>query len=283
VAAISTFRLLLSLVLVNGVGFALRYFDYDTFIIIAGFRFHLSFFLPLLILFPSGAAGRAVNLLSHPEYKKKFLPLLWIILAPAIIMAALYFIDTIELADQDYFYEFGLSSVFDYPVYLVWNFPQFLLLFLFLDFSTQKRKNKFFPAFLLIFFLFIYEIIPVDFEFGESLFYTAGDFLITVICAAFLFSCYRNVYWFAISLFSALWFNLLAFGSGTTALINLLFAAQYDQWEGFFAVNKDYRIYLLAGQLLVMFILLLVFLPSRKLENSAAAIEISDIKTDLSV
>jgi hypothetical protein len=283
VAEISTFRLILSIFLVNGIGFTLRYFGYDTYAVIAGFRLHLSFCLPLLILYPAGLLNKAKELLIRPVYKKNFIVVTWIIIIPAIIMAVLYLLEKIELADPDYFYEFGLSSIFDFPVYLIWNFPQFVLLFLFLKLSTEKKKNNFFPVLALIILLFMYEFIPITFKFEEPDLITAGNFVLTAFCAAFLFHFYNNLYWFTIVIFSAFWFNLLAFGSETESMINMLFAAQYQQWEGFFTISKDYKPWLLGTQLLLMLIILSVSLPSRKISgiDTIPAFELNSVKSDL--
>ena len=264
---ISVFRLVLSLILVNGIGFTLRYYGLDTFLIIAGFRFHLSFVIPILILYPRNFIDSTIKVLSHPVYKRKFLPVFWVIIVPCIVLAALFLINKAELADPDYFYEFGLSSVIDYPVYLIWNLPQFLLLFLFLRYCTQNRKNKFLPSFLLIIALFAYEFVPVDFVFDKLILTDVVDFVLVAFCGAFIFHFYNNIYWFTVSIFSALWFNLLAFGSKTILLINMLFAAQYKSWDGFFTVEPLTKQWLVAGQFVLLFIFLMLFLPSRKLHD----------------
>jgi hypothetical protein len=282
VEEISVFRLVLSLILVNGVGFALRYYGMDTWLIVAGFRFHLSFVLPMLILYPRGFIDSVIKNLLHPVYKRKFLPVFWIVIVPCIIMAALFLINKAELADPDNFYEFGLSSIIDYPVYLIWNLPQFLLLFLFLRYCTKNRKNKFFPSFLLIIVLFAYEFIPVDFVFDESLLASAADFLLAALCTAFLFHFYNNIYWFTATIFGALWFNLLAFGTKTTLLVNMLFAAQYKSWEGFFTVDPLLKQWLMAGELLLLLVFLVIFLPSRNYSASDEPVtESEEIKSSI--
>ena len=48
-----------------------------------------------------------------------------------------------------------------------------------------------------------------------------------------------------ISLFSIFWIGILAFGSNSKSLINILFAAQYNNWEGFFDVEKQYALFIL--------------------------------------
>jgi hypothetical protein len=283
VEEVSIFRLVISLIFVNGLGFILRYYGYDTYAIIAGFRLHLSFCLPLLVLFPRGIVKNVIKTFSCPVYKRKFLPLTWIIFIPLIIMGGLFLLNKIELADPDYFYEFGLSSIIDYPVYLFWNLPQFLLLFLFLKYCTIKMENKFFPAFLLIIFLFAYEFIPVNFVFTGSDITSVANFLLLSLCTAFIFHFYNNIYWLTATIFTAMWFNLLAFGTQTTSLVNMLFAAQYQKWEGFFTVDPVIKQWILAAQLALLFIMLLFYLPTRAYvgADDSTDLELHSIKSDL--
>jgi hypothetical protein len=42
-----------------------------------------------------------------------------------------------------------------------------------------------------------------------------------------------------------MWLAILAFGSSSKTLINLLFASQYDNWDGFFDVIKEYTSFIL--------------------------------------
>ena len=262
---ISYYRLILAIIVVNLAGFTLRYFEYDTYIILLGFRFHLSFVLPLLVIYPENFFIRAKEFLVNPYFKKKFFPVLWIIIPSGLILSLLFLLNKIELADPEYFYEFGLSSIFDYPIYLVWNFPQFFLLFSFILFGTERFRNKFVPVLLITIFLFVYEFIPVDFEILN--YFSLIELVLISVVAALLIQFYQNVYWYAAVLFSVIWSGLLAFGSSSGTLINILFASQYSKWEGFFEANKELSLYLIPAQFFVLTLLLLISVPFAKKQD----------------
>ena len=81
------YSIIFAVAAVNIAGILLRYFNLDTYIILAGFRFHLSFVLPFLVIFWIAEPGFIKNLFTDPHHKRTVLPLLWILL-PAIVIVA---------------------------------------------------------------------------------------------------------------------------------------------------------------------------------------------------
>jgi len=266
VVNISWFRIIASLILVNAAGLVLRYFDLDTYAVIIGFRFHLSFVLPLVILYPKNFLKDIKGFFINPVFKGKFALYFGIIFSCGSVLIVLYFLKKIHLGDPDYFYEFGLSSIVDYPVYLLWNFPQFILLFSYLYYCTSKNRKKSLTSLIIVVFLFAYEFVPInDLLTAKEINYIPfAELLAASICAALLFSLYNNIYWFAIVLFSSGWISLLAFGSKNATLVNLLFASQYSEWEGFFTVEKALSQYTFIAQFVILSFLLLLWIPFRK-------------------
>ncbi len=254
------FKIILAVILVNTAGFILRYFNLDTYIIIIGFRFHLSLILPFFIVFKEDYLKEIKQLFVNPEYNKTLSPLTWIAAPLVIIGIIFYLFKILKLGDPEYFYELGLSSIFDYPVYLIWNAPQLLLFFFFLYFSTYKVKAKFFLTFLLIVLLFTYEFIPL--EKGKFLYLNSINFLLTALIISLILQFYLNIYWFVIIVFTILWSNILSFGSGSSNLIHLFLAAHYISWEGFFEITKNWSGYVLTAQLSVTLIFIL-FSPKK--------------------
>jgi hypothetical protein len=178
-----------------------------------------------------------------PEWKRAFFPLLLIFLPLIIIAGGLYFSQNIDLGDPEYFYEFGISSIADYPIYLIWNFPQMILIFIFLVSVSYSVKFRFVGVATIILCLFAFELMPIN---KTNIQYP--DIEILLICSllySFLINYFRNIYWFGISLFTLFWIAILAFGTNSKTLINLLFASQYNTWEGFFEVVKQYMPYTL--------------------------------------
>jgi len=256
------YPVIFAVVVVNIAGIVLRYFNLDTYIIIVGFRFHLSFVLPFLIIFRTDQLTFIKKLFTEPHFKKTILPLLWILLPVVLIIAVLFLLKKINIGDPEYFYEFGLSSIVDYPIYLLWNFPQIIMLFIFLAVSSTLNNKNIITPFFFIVCIFLYEFIPI----GSNGFTITGtiSLILTAAVSGLLIKYFQNIYWFVIVVFSVFWLYFLCFGSGSEAIINLLFAARYNSWEGFFSVNKNIVQYLLPVQLLLTFLLVLISSYIRK-------------------
>jgi len=166
-----------------------------------------------------------------------------IILPLLIETGCLYILNKLDLGDPDYFYEFGMSSIADYPIYLIWNFPQMILLFFFLVSVSFNSRFRFITVAVVIFLLFAFELVP----FNKAIinYWNLGILISFSIIYSIIINYFRNIYWFGISLFTILWFAILAFGSSSKLMINLLFAGQYNNWDGFFEVVKDYMTFTL--------------------------------------
>jgi hypothetical protein len=234
---IKIWRLVLAIIIVNVLGFGLRYFGLNTFINILGFRFHISFVLPFFIVYNSNFIHYLKISFLKPECKNASFTLLIIILPMLIEAGGLFFLKKIDLGDPEYFYEFGISSIADYPIYLIWNFPQLLLLFIFLASVSLNSKFRFISAAMVVILLFVFEFIPLN---NANIQYSDIGILIScsIICS-FLIKHSKNIYRFGISLFTLFWIAILAFGSNSKIIINLLLASQYNNWEGFFEVDKQ--------------------------------------------
>jgi hypothetical protein len=234
---IKTWKIIIALLSVNIAGICLRYFNISTFIIILGFRLHISFILPFFIVFSTNFLPYIKKSFIKPDYTKIFIFLLLIILPLLIEAGGLYLSGKLEVGDPDYFYEFGISSIFDYPIYLIWNVPQIILLFFFLTAVSSISKFKFLTVAITIILLFGYELVP----FNKSIisYWDTGILISCSFIFSILINYYRNIYWFGLTLFTFLWLGFLAFGSNSASVINILFASQYKTWEGFFDITKE--------------------------------------------
>jgi hypothetical protein len=263
---IKSWRVILALVVVNILIILLKHFNLNTYIIIIGFRCHISFILPFLLIFNLGFLPYIKKSFLNPEYKKILVFLVLILLPFLLVSGYLFFIHNIDLGDPDYFYEFGVSSVADYPVYLFWNFPQIAMLFLFLTALSTVSKFKFITVFFAIILLFGSEIISINhspFPYSEL-----GILLSCSVIFSVLINYYNNIYWFCISLFTIFWLPLLAFGTNSKSLVNLLFASQYKNWDGFFDVSKFFTPYtLIAYFAAVLIVSIIISLSMGKTEN----------------
>jgi hypothetical protein len=176
------------------------------------------------------------------------MPYFLIIILPLIILAAgLFFLFDIKQGDPDYFYELGLSSVADYPIYFIWNVPQIFLLIIFLIISSTGRKFKLLYLSIVVVLLFLYEFIPFqerDINFSEFNFIDAGSLVLIAVSLSILIVSFQNIYWIAILIFTFFWINILAFGSSTEKLVNIFLASNYNSWDGLLILPKEISPYI---------------------------------------
>jgi len=235
---IKIWKLILAIIIVNALGLYLSWSHLNTYIIILGFRFHLSFVLPFIMVYNSNFLSYIKRSFLKPEWRKISFYLFLILLPLLIEAGSLYILQKLDLGDPEYFYEFGISSIADYPIYLIWNFPQMIFLFFFLVSVSFKSRFRFITVAGVIFLLFAFELAFTDNII--LLFWRIGVLTSCSIIFSILINYYRNIYWFGISLFTLFWLVIMAFGSSSKTMINLIFASQYNNWDGFFEIGKNY-------------------------------------------
>lgn len=228
-------RIILAVLLVNTAGITLRYFGLDTYFIFLGFRFHLSCLIPFILLLSKENLAVLLEALKKPRFRRKIIPFLGVFLSLAFLSITMYLIRQIKPGDPDYFYEFGLSSIFDYPLYLLWNFPQLCMIFMVLAVLSGTGRIAFIKVFAGLVLLFGFEFIPFSGEFSLS---STISFLLLALTASFFVTRLQNVYWFSFIVFSSVWGAVLLFGSSSEVIINIFFAREYESWEGFFNAGR---------------------------------------------
>jgi hypothetical protein len=258
-------QIILAIIAVNAIGYLLRLNEIEPFIILIGFRFHISLALPFFFIVNRLKFDKIKSDFINPLYKQNYPFVLSLLILPIIIYTALYIAGYIELADPEYFYELGLSSLADLPVYLVWNSAQLVLLFLFLSFISEKFNTAWLIP-LIIVSLLVFEFIPIETKDTDI----AGiiSLIILSLTASLLIIRIKNIYWFCIFIFLILWQFILLFGSKSSTLIKILFASQYNSWEGFFefhGVAVEYIKYLFPVYLaIVSFTLFITSIRAKK-------------------
>ena len=259
---VSAGRFLVAIILVNAAGFALKYFELDTFIILLGFRFHLSAVLPLLIVINAKHLSLIKDSFLHPQFVKVGRVILTFFFTSMLFLSVLYFANKIEIGDPEYFYEFGLSSIVDFPIYLVWNSINLICLFFFFLLINKSFKNSFIVILVSAILIFAYEFIPLQ---KVILHYESiAAFVILSLILTITIKFFNNVYLFVVLIFSIIWFSILAFGTSSSLLVNLFFAARYTEWEGFFIADKNISVFLIPASYLLILLSLIVLSLFRK-------------------
>jgi hypothetical protein len=259
--------IILLLILINGTGLLLKYYNLDRFVIIIGFRFHLSLLLPFLFLITQRKFAFIKQELKRFSVNNFIVHFIFVLIPLIVSAAVLFLCKYAELNDPDYFYEFGISSVVDLPLYFIWNLPQFLMIGLFLKYLTSNKKLNFIIGFAVIFSLFIYEFIPVHKE--KFILFPAYNLAAVSILIALIIVKAKNIYSFAVAVFMFIWCNALLYGSENKSLINNLFAKNYSNWEGFLKLSKQIVNYYFVIQaiLTIIFFLIYYIVSQRKIKS----------------
>jgi hypothetical protein len=248
--------LLVLIFIVNIIGFLIKYSGYNTFLIFLGYRFHICLVVPFLFF---------LYKVKFPFYKRSLkknplekLGLIFVvIIIPLIITGIIYALMSkkIDFSPQ-YFYEFGISSIFDYPLYLFWNLPQLLLFGLFITLLSESKFSNLAIVFILVS-LFVFELFFIkNIE-------VLGLVFLSLLAVSFLivgiFKLNQNIYSVSILSFSILWSSILLFGSSSKLLINNFFAAQYDSWQGFLCNQNNLKIFVIPFNLLLTTLIFILF------------------------
>ncbi len=260
---ISIRQIILILLLVNAAGFLFRYFGMPDYLILIGFRFHLAAVIPFLFIINKLDEEYIKGIFFHPEVLRKLI-FVFLLFVPVIIAAVSgYLFVGVELNDPRYFFEFGLSSIVDFPLYLIWNTPQLIFLFLFLS----KTGRSFLSNFLILFFLFLYLFIPLEMKTVNYL--NPVSFVLFILGLSLALNKFSNIYFFVVYSFFIPWVVILSFGSESERIINLLFASKFLSWEGFFTAGKKVSEFIApAFFFIVLFTDIIFSLFTKKKESS---------------
>ncbi|MCX6151647.1 MAG: hypothetical protein NTX22_14085 [Ignavibacteriales bacterium] len=259
--------IILLLIIVNSAGFLLRYYGLDRFVIVLGFRFHLSLILPFILLLTQKKFGFIFSQLKKFKLKIFLTYFLLSTIPVLIICTVFYLMKVIEFADPDYFYEFGISSIIDLPIYFIWNLPQLLMIGLFLKFISEKKKFSFPLTVLVTLSLFVYELIPLHND--KLVLFSVYQMLTVSLLISLILVKTKNLYSFSLPVFFILWSNVLLFGSDSKTMIQILLAKNYESWEGFFELSKsliNYRLIIQVGITIIVF--LIYYIVKRKEKDS---------------
>lgn len=240
---------LLLLLILPGLNFVFRFFNLPNYFFLAGFRFYTVILLAGVFLFFYSGIETYKQILRSISFKKLFRIFLFVLIPPVIILSALFLLNKIELGDPDYFYELGLSSIVDFPIYFIWNLPQFILLFALLKTIETSFKLKFLLNFLLLLLLFLPEFVTFP-KITFSLFSGVGAVFMLAAVSLFIYK-KSNPFAFALYFFSTVWIALLLFGSQSEPLLQLFLAKTYTTWDGFFEINKKFSTYIFPAYFLL--------------------------------
>lgn len=261
------------LLFINAAGFFLRYSELDTYFILIGFRFHFSIVISLLIILNYFDLKSVKARFIHPV-KQKFIPVVIAALFPLLFIPLdIFILKEFNTFQKEYFYELGLSSIFDFPIYLIWNIPQLFLFYIFIDTVIPSEKYRLIKTSFIILLLFIYELIPLNgqIDFNQIDYSSISSFFLLVILTGLISTRIKNIYIFSLIIFLILWGTVLSFGSSSETLVNILLASQYESWDGFIRINKKFEFTEYLQPAYLFFLLIFCFFYLKKNKNRPAS------------
>lgn len=249
------------IVFTNGLSYLLTINELNPFFYLIGFRFYV-FVIPIVIIIyleRKNLGDLFKEEFLNKNFIKKYIIVLWTFSPIILILTVGFLFKLIELNDPEYFYELGLSSIIDYPIYLIWNLPQILILSFFFRIISNKNLSTIIIVLITSIFLFSSEVINFNnLQFNYEVLYS-------VVSASIIFALLtvyiKNIYLSSISFFTVIWFYILNFGSNNQKIVKIFLAKQYEQWDGHFTVALNYSKYLEFVYFAVAFILILIILP----------------------
>jgi hypothetical protein len=173
------------------------------------------------------------------NYKKILLPIVLVFMPVAIVIGGLFIIQKIHFNEPEFLYEFGFSSLIDFPLYFIWNLPQLLIFYTFQKIIKENLKPTFIWVFISCMGFFIYEFIPLTESTLQLI--PISEFIMIIILSVILVLRFNNFYLFSFLIFGLTWSLTLSFGSSSQIIVNIVLAKNYNMWEGFFLVEKSIR------------------------------------------
>lgn len=229
-----------------------------------GFRLNLFLLLNLILIFLYYKKISIELLLPFKTFgkiKHWFAALSIPVMISWIVIGAAYIFGEVKISKLKYFYEFGITSLLDFPMYFVWTLPFiFSMIYVwFITLDTPSYFSKLINSILISlsfsgFYLYNYDKV----EIGEYVIY----FLLTSSGVLFNYSFYkwsRSLWATSFSIFMTIFSFVLVFGSSNEFLIRTFFARNYDKWEGFFDFNLIKNIPPESGLIPLLIILSIIF------------------------
>lgn len=218
--------------------FALLLFDLPTLFIFLGFRFHivsLIFFVTFLFIHNQTLL---IEKIKFSSFKGLFPYSSFTLLIMVLILVSLYFTKNAKFDEPELFYEIGLSSIIDFPLYFLWNLPQFLILLLFLKFFQERVHSNFIICFIIVSILFSPQLILINIE--KLDYYSILSYLTASILFSLIIKKFKSIYVATSLIYFVLWLNILSLGTDSITLGKMFLSSNFKEWSGFLIIHKQF-------------------------------------------
>lgn len=254
-------KLFVSAIISAGAAIGLQFAGLSPFIIILGFRLHICLVVPGLF-FLSDAIETVFRSVQYSW--GRHIGLFILILIAAGIPFALLAPGIATFQKNDNFFELGVSSVIDMPLYFIWNLPQLIMLYYVLKKTTQLKAS-----FLYIFLFLIIITVPAFIPLGTPVpVYSIAGAVLVIFMASML--TYKAANWieFTSLLFLVIWSAILIFGTQSEMLVKLFLGKNYENWDGFIEVKGFLTEIIRTAYLAILFLVVaMIRKPKKSLKN----------------
>lgn len=261
---LSLFTTLVILVTV-GIQFILLFFELPVFLIVIGFRFHLALLIPIIFYILRNDFTPLSDSLRDFSFKGLISGILVSLFSIVIVLGFLLLTKNIGYKEPDLFYELGLSSIADYPIYLIWNILEIYVFVSLIRKLFENNKFNYIYIFATMFFIIAPEHIKIQLD-GFNYISTI-EFCLSILIISTLIYKLSSTDSIAILLFTIFWLGLLVFGTELPTLVRLFFGSNYSSWDGFFLLNKNYESYAFVTYLFIVSIILIIKPIERKIQS----------------
>ncbi len=254
-------KLFVSAIISAGAAIGLQFAGLSPFLILLGFRFHICVVIPGLFFLSD-----AVEIAFRPAQYSwgRHIGLFILLLISAGIPFALLAPGIAVFQKNDNFFELGVSSVIDMPLYFIWNLPQLIMLYYVLKKTTQLKASF---IYILLFLIIIATpaFIPLA---APAPVYSIAGVVLVILMAAML--TYKAANWieFSLLLFFVIWSAILIFGTQSEMLVKIFLGKNYENWDGFIAMKGFSTEIIRTAYLVILFLVVSVIRKSKKLSKN---------------
>lgn len=239
-----------------------------------GFRFNIFLFLNIVIMvFYFNKIEKDVfwSYFRFQNFSLYFNYFFLMILIYGIICGILFSFGLVSIQKNKYFYEFGISSLFDFPIYFIWNLPFLLSIEIVWRLFPQSKSVliNVFTSFLFVLNFFLPIFIMKNDGFSLQNFSLIIFPFSLALYNSFILDYKKNLWLNSLNLFFSVWLLIILFGSKDNFLINTFFGRNYEEWEGFFKIKNqiNFSVSSLIGFLFLIFCIKFYFNKRKIKEN----------------
>jgi len=236
------FSLIVILFAYNLIFFLQNYFSSELQFYLLGFRLNLFLVVNIFLIYTwRDNLSSILPYLKNPgKFKNWILCFVIPVIVVGLTILVISQIGNIKYKKPEFLIEFGLSSVFDIPIYYLWNLPLLLstvvLIILLIEKFTFLKSLLFSLLFTIAF------LSPGVDKFTAKFQIQNFAFLLPVFGLVFynvgVLKFFKSIWISIFSIITSIYAFVLIFGSDNSFLIKTFFARTYSQWDGIFSVRK---------------------------------------------